>query len=111
MILITKTNELTEIGKQRLKTMTTENDGFKIAEEDLLLRGPGDFLGSRQSGLPDYKFADIRKDMEILKESSEDAEKLYKIDKDLNKNENLNTKISFLNRLKNYIIHYKKPEA
>ncbi len=111
MVLITKVNDLTNIGKQRLKTMTTENDGFKIAEEDLLLRGPGDFLGSRQSGLPDYKFADIRKDMEILKQSSEDAEKLYENDRDLTKNENMNTKISFLNRLKNYMIHYKKPEA
>ncbi len=102
MILITKLNELTEIGKKRLELMTKENDGFKIAEEDLLLRGPGDFLGSRQSGLPEYKFADIRKDMEILKQSSEDAGILFKMDSDLNKHEHLNTRISFLHRLKSY---------
>lgn len=111
MVLITKIEELTETGKKRLKIMTTENDGFKIAEEDLVLRGPGDFLGSRQSGLPEYKFADIRKDMEILKQSSEDAEKLYNIDSDLTKIENMNIKISFLNRLKTYMVHYKKTEA
>ena len=111
MVLITKIDELTEIGKKRLKIMTTENDGFKIAEEDLILRGPGDFLGSRQSGLPEYKFADIRKDLEILKESSEDAEELYNTDNELKKTENMNVKISFINRLKNYMIHYKKPEA
>ena len=62
---------------------------LKIAEEDLILRGPGDFLGSRQSGLPEYKFADIRKDLEILKESSEDAEKLYNTDSELKKIENM----------------------
>lgn len=111
MVLISKLDNLTEEGNKRLKIMTTENDGFKIAEEDLLIRGPGDFLGSRQSGLPLYKFADIRKDLDILKESSEDAEELYKNDRELNKNEHLNVRLSFLNRLNTYIIHYKKSEA
>lgn len=111
MVLITDINKLTETGKKRLELMTTEHDGFKIAEEDLLIRGPGDFLGSRQSGLPGYKFADIRTDMEILKESSEDAEELLKKDSELKNSENYNVRTSFMNRLKTYIAHYKKGEA
>ncbi|OHD14742.1 MAG: ATP-dependent DNA helicase RecG [Spirochaetes bacterium GWD1_27_9] len=108
MVLITKTDELSEEGKQRLSVITKEHDGFKIAEEDLLLRGPGDFIGSRQSGLPDYKFADIRSDLQILEEATEDALDLYKNDSDLNNIENLNTKASFLNRLKTFLNNYQE---
>ena len=92
--------------------MTQENAGFKIAEEDILLRVPGDVLGSRQSGLPEYRFADIRKDMEILKQSTEDADVLYKMDVELQKPEHLNTRVSFLHRLKSYLNNYpQKGEA
>jgi len=102
MILITDFNKLTDIGRKRMEIMTKENDGFKIAEEDLLLRGPGEFLGSKQSGLPEYKFADIRKDINILKEASEDAEELFKTDPDISHSMNANIKASFLNRLKTF---------
>lgn len=102
MILISDIERLTEVGRKRLEIMTKENDGFKIAEEDLLLRGPGDFLGYRQSGLPEYKFADIRKDLEILKDASTDAEEFLKDDPELAKSENLNIKTAFLHRLKEY---------
>ena len=111
MVLISKLDILTDVGKKRLNIITKENDGFKIAEEDLLLRGPGDFLGSRQSGLPEYKFADIKRDMEILKESSEDAEELFNKDSDLNDPENINVRTSFLDRLKTYLSDYMKSEA
>ncbi len=111
MILIEDNNNLTEEGKKRISIMTKENDGFKIAEEDLLLRGPGDFLGSRQSGLPEYKFADIRKDLEILKKASEDAVEFYNIDSNIEKHENYNTKISFMHRLKNYMNNYNRSEV
>ncbi len=106
MILISKLDELSDDGKKRLEIMTKENDGFKIAEEDLNIRGPGDFIGSRQSGLPDYKFGDIRDDFEILKEASEDADFLYQEDSLLEKIENLNVKASFYSRLDNYENNY-----
>jgi ATP-dependent DNA helicase RecG len=51
----------------RLKALCGTNDGFKIAEEDLKLRGPGDFFGSRQSGLPTFQVANLSYDLETLK--------------------------------------------
>jgi ATP-dependent DNA helicase RecG len=58
---------------ERLEIMTKSNDGFVIAEEDLRLRGPGDFFGSRQSGLPQFKMADIIADYKILEVARNDA--------------------------------------
>ncbi|MDO5401675.1 MAG: ATP-dependent DNA helicase RecG [Eubacteriales bacterium] len=54
---------------QRLKALCKTTDGFKIAEEDLRLRGPGDFFGSRQSGLPAFRVADLSMDLETLKQA------------------------------------------
>jgi len=59
--------------RKRLKVMEKTTDGFKLAEEDLLIRGPGDFLGTRQSGLPDFRVASIIRDARILNEAKEDA--------------------------------------
>ena len=56
---------------QRLKSLCGTNDGFKIAEEDLRLRGPGDFFGSRQSGLPAFRVADLSFDMGLLKQAQQ----------------------------------------
>lgn len=56
--------------------MTETNDGFKIAEEDLRLRGPGDFFGSRQHGLPVLKAADLSCDMRTLDEAQQAAKAL-----------------------------------
>ena len=69
--------------KQRLKVMTKTADGFKIAEEDLRLRGPGDFFGERQHGLPGLKIADIGCDTQLLKEAQQAAEELLERDPDL----------------------------
>ncbi len=51
---------------QRLKALCKTTDGFRIAQEDLRLRGPGDFFGSRQSGLPVFRAADLNMDLETL---------------------------------------------
>ena len=69
--------------QQRLKVMTKTADGFKIAEEDLRLRGPGDFFGQRQHGLPGLKIADIGCDTQLLKEAQDAAETLLAVDPDL----------------------------
>ena len=54
---------------QRLKAFCKTTDGFKIAEEDLKMRGPGDFFGQRQSGLPAFRVADLNFDLQSLKEA------------------------------------------
>jgi ATP-dependent DNA helicase RecG len=59
--------------RKRLKVMEKTTDGFVLAEEDLLIRGPGDFLGTRQSGMPDFRVASIIRDARILNEAKEDA--------------------------------------
>ena len=69
--------------RQRLKVMTKTTDGFKIAEEDLRLRGPGDFFGQRQHGLPGLKVADLGCDTKLLQEAQEAARKLLAEDPDL----------------------------
>lgn len=56
---------------QRLKAFCKTTDGFKIAEEDLKMRGPGDFFGSRQSGLPTFRVANLSMDLQTLKEAQE----------------------------------------
>lgn len=66
--------------EQRLKILTANTDGFKIADEDLKLRGPGDFLGSRQHGLPPMRIADIFADTELLKITGVAAEKISSSD-------------------------------
>ena len=70
--------------RARLKIMTKTTDGFKIAEEDLRLRGPGDFFGVRQHGLPGLRIADIGCDTKLLREAQEAAEALLAADPDLN---------------------------
>lgn len=59
--------------KERLKTMKATSDGFRIAEMDLHLRGPGDFFGTRQHGLPPLKIANLYRDMEILTQAQQAA--------------------------------------
>jgi len=59
---------------RRLRVMVETNDGFKIAEADLTFRGPGEFLGTRQSGLPDFRVANIVRDSRILEIAREEAE-------------------------------------
>ena len=74
--------------KRRLDVIKNNTDGFKIADEDLKLRGPGDFLGSRQHGLPDMKIADIFADRETLHSAGKEAEELLRHDPMLHDAEN-----------------------
>jgi ATP-dependent DNA helicase RecG len=69
----------------RLRSMCDTNDGFAIAEMDLQLRGPGEFFGTRQHGLPEFKLADITSEMELLHQAKEDALALLTDDPKLTK--------------------------
>ena len=71
-----------------MKTMTTTEDGFKIAEKDLELRGSGEFFGTKQHGLPEFRIANIFEDVKILKLVQELALKIEMNDPKLEKEEN-----------------------
>ncbi len=73
---------------RRLKVMCETTDGFRIADEDLKLRGPGDFFGKRQHGLPELKIADLFTDMPLLREAQTAARTLYAEDSSLSRPEN-----------------------
>jgi ATP-dependent DNA helicase RecG len=72
-----------EEARRRLRVMEETSDGFRIAEEDLIIRGPGDFLGTRQSGLPDFRVANILRDGKILNQARQEAFSLVEKDPNL----------------------------
>ena len=74
---------LTDDGIRRIKAMTRTNDGFELAEADLEIRGPGEFFGTRQSGLPDFKIANILRDASLLEVAKSEANRLAKRDSNL----------------------------
>lgn len=80
-ILISDTKA--DISKARLEIMETTNDGFELAEEDLKLRGPGQFFGEAQHGLPDLKIADVFRDVDVLIEARDAAEKFVNDEENL----------------------------
>ena len=86
-------------GKERINIMCATNDGFKIAEKDLELRGPGDIEGTRQSGALNFKLVSLVDDKEVLERAKSLAEKLVTEDEKLNLLENLPLK-SFLQQQK-----------
>ncbi len=67
------TTKMTDAGRERIRTMVDSNDGFQIAEMDLQLRGPGEFFGTRQSGLPALRIGNIVRDKEILERARGEA--------------------------------------
>lgn len=73
-ILINDSNS--KISRERMRILQSSTDGFKISEKDLELRGPGEFFGTRQHGLPELKVANLFKDMDLLKYAQDDAFKL-----------------------------------
>ncbi len=78
-----------DMAARRLRIMEETHDGFRIAEEDLKIRGPGEFLGTRQSGLPDFPIASILRDGRLLQEAREEAFAIVEADPALDKRENL----------------------
>ena len=90
-------DKISEDAKIRIDAMVNSNDGFKISEVDLRLRGPGDVLGTKQSGVLDFKIADIIEDDSILFSVSNEADLLIKKDPKLNLNENYNIRSFILN--------------
>jgi len=81
--LLLASDRLSEDGVKRLRVMEATTDGFKIAEADLEIRGPGDFLGTRQAGLPEFRVASILRDGRILEEARREAFTLVERDPEL----------------------------
>lgn len=88
-------HKLSDDSKTRLQTMTQTNDGFEIAEVDLKLRGPGDLMGTQQSGVLTLKIADIVKDNDILKTARYYAIQLLKSDPNLEDPLNKEVRVSY----------------
>ena len=84
-VLVTSTRS--QESRERLRVLTRTTDGFQIAEEDLRLRGPGDFFGQRQHGLPQLRIADLAGDMRVLKEAQQAAQALLEADPSLKRPE------------------------
>ncbi len=74
-------------GRRRLEVMTETTDGFEIAEEDLALRGPGQFLGLRQHGLLDIRIGDLKRDMRLLEVARDEARRMLEADPGLDRSE------------------------
>ena len=89
---------------ERLSILNKSNDGFYIASEDLKLRGPGDLFGIRQSGVLDFKLADVFQDAKIMQRASEAAIQLMKRDPNLEREENRNLKEYLQQYIKNGLL-------
>ena len=79
-MLLVSSEKVNPSSYARLKVLEETNDGFRIAEEDLKIRGPGELLGVRQSGVADFRIADLLKDRELLVSAREDAMELVESD-------------------------------
>jgi ATP-dependent DNA helicase RecG len=66
--------KLTEAGERRLEVFRSTTDGFRIAEEDLAIRGPGELLGLRQAGLPGFRLARLPEDLDLLMQARNDLD-------------------------------------
>jgi len=64
----------TDVARERLGIMEETNDGFKIAEKDLEIRGPGELMGTRQAGLPEFRIANLVRDLDILQAARREAD-------------------------------------
>jgi len=96
-ILMTS-DKLSSDSRTRIKTMTETNDGFKISEVDMKLRGPGDILGTQQSGVVDFKRLDLIEDSAIIKLTKKTVDKILETDPHLSRSDN--------QLIKNYYLRY-----
>lgn len=83
-----------KVSRERMKIMSQSNDGFVISEKDLEIRGPGDFFGTKQHGLPELKIANLYRDIEVLKLAQESAKELLELDPGLEGNKRLKQYLS-----------------
>jgi len=83
--------ELTEAGKARMRVMHQEHDGFRIAEEDLKIRGPGDLAGNAQSGYLRFAAADLSRDIELMQRARSEATRILEADPELTREEHHQT--------------------
>lgn len=95
---ILKSNNKSAIARQRLDIMRKSNDGFEIAQKDLELRGPGDFFGVRQSGMPEFKLANLLTDTKILESTQEAVKTLIEEDRTLSLPQNSKIKNALYNK-------------
>lgn len=98
-----ETSQQTEdrsVAMERLETMVETNDGFKIAEADLEMRGPGEFFGTKQAGLPVFQIADLVHDIHIMEIAREDAMMLVERDPHLREADHSMTRTAFLGRFR-----------
>ena len=102
-ILMTK-DKISNEAKKRIDVMTKTNDGFKIAEVDMELRGPGNLLGTQQSGILNFRIADIIRDKDILEYSRNDAKEIIDKDPQLKNEENKEIKKEFVKINKSSIL-------
>ena len=89
--------------KERMKIMCETNNGFIISEKDLELRGSGEFFGTKQHGLPEFKIANLFEDIEMLKSVQSVAIKIMEEDPNLTKEKNLELKKQIENKFKDRI--------
>ncbi len=80
--------KVSPFAKDRIEVMTQSEDGFVISEKDLELRGPGEFLGEKQSGLPGFRLVHLLRDREILEKAREEAERVINLDPELKSTQN-----------------------
>ena len=90
----------TDVCRQRMAIMEETNDGFKISEKDLEIRGPGEFFGTRQHGLPELKVANLFKHIKILKLAQQEARYILGEDNNLQLKENMALKKEIIDKFK-----------
>lgn len=98
--LLITSDDISSYSRERIQAMIDYTDGFKLAEADLKLRGQGDFFGTKQSGAPELKFADIIKDINIIKQVRDDVEYILMHDEELKTEENYNVRKTLISMYK-----------
>lgn len=99
--LLVTGDKLSQVTKKRMQTMVNSSDGFEIAEVDLQLRGPGDLMGTQQSGMLELKIADLTKDQQLVAEAREIARRIMEKDPELTAPEHAIIRVILTEKLKN----------